>query len=153
MKRLILLVVVVLLLAGGGGAAWWFFLREAPAEADAAPETESKESRRKRFVELEPMVLPIIREGQVTLHLTIVLAVQLTEPMPEVNVARLQRPLRDALFSELHAVYALRYVQEKGFDHPLVRERLMRASERILGAGEVTAVLVRKLGANPPLGS
>ncbi len=157
MKRLVILVVIVLLVAGGGGAAWWFLLREAPAdataEADRAPETEDKDSVRKRYVELEPMVLPIIREGQVTLHLTVVLAVELITPMPEVDVARLQRPLRDAIFSELHAVYALRYVQEKGFDHPIVRERLMRASERILGPGQVRAVLVRKIGAQVPLRS
>jgi len=157
MKRLVILIVIVLLVAGGGGAAWWFLLREPPAdaaaEAEGAPETENENSARMRFVELEPMVLPIIREGQVTLHLTVMLAVELTTPLPEIEVARIQRPLRDAIFSELHAVYALRHVQEKGFDHPIVRERLTRASERILGSGEVKAVLVRKIGAQPPLRS
>ncbi len=157
MKRIVILLVIVLLVAGGGGAAWWFLLREAPvdaaAEAEAPPETENEDSARKRYVELEPMVLPIIREGQVTLHLTLVLAVELTKPLPEVEVARLQRPLRDAIFTELHSVYALRYVQEKGFDHPLVRERLLRASERVLGPGAVKAILVRKIGTQVPLRS
>jgi flagellar FliL protein len=157
MKRLVILIVIVLLVAGGGGAAWWFLLREVPidetAEAAGEPETETLESARKRFIELEPLVLPIIREGQVTLHLTLVLSVELTTPMPKPEVARMQRPLRDAIISELHAVYALRYVQEKGFDHPLVRERLLRASERIMGQGEIKDVLVRKIGTQAPLRS
>jgi len=157
MKRLVILIVIVLLVAGGGGAAWWFLLREAPAEetaeGEAQPDTENAISARVRYVEIEPMVLPIIREGQVTLHLTIVLTVELTTPMPKVDVARIQRPLRDAIFSELHAVYALRYVQEKGFDHPIVRQRLMHASEKILGAGEVKDVLVRKIGTQVPFES
>ncbi|MHA1600075.1 MAG: hypothetical protein ACTSW2_04550 [Alphaproteobacteria bacterium] len=157
MKRLVILLVIVLLVAGGGGAAWWFLLREAPvdaaAEAEATPETESEDAARKRFVELEPMVLPIIREGQVTLHLTIVLVVELTTPIPKVEIAQKQRPLRDAIITELHSVYALRYIQEKGFDHPIVRERLMRASERVLGLGTVKALLVRKIGTQVPLRS
>ncbi len=155
MKRLVILIVIVLLLASGGGAAWWFLLREAPTEATAAaegePAPEAKGAVRKRYIELGPMILPIIREGQVTLHLTVVLAVELVTPMPEVEVAGVQRPLRDAMLSELHAVYALRYIQEKGFDHPLVRERLTRASERILGPGSVKDILVRNVGARPPV--
>jgi flagellar protein FliL len=160
MKRLVILIVIVLLVAGGGGAAWWFLLREVPAEAvaegadgEAIPEPEPKDSARKRFIEMEPMVLPIIREGQVTLHLTLVLAIELTSSLPKVEIAKLRRPLRDAILTELHSVYALRYVQEKGFDYPLVRERLLRISERVLGPGTVKAVLVRKIGTQVPLRS
>lgn len=155
MKRLVILLVIVLLFAGGGGGAWWFLLREPPVDetAEVALETEIVDTARKRFVELEPMVLPIIREGQVTLHLTIVLVVELTEPTTKVVIAQKQRPLRDAILSELHAVYALRYVQEKGFDHPIVRERLTRASERVMGTGSIKALLVKKIGAQAPLRS
>ena len=157
MKRLVILIVIILLVAGGGGAAWWFLLREVPAdataEAEATQETESEDATRKRFVELEPMVLPIIREGQVTLHLTIVLVVELTEAMPKVDIAKAQRPLRDAIFSELHSIYALRYVQDKGFDHPIVRKLLIRASERVFGDGRVKSVLVSKIGTQVPLRS
>jgi len=158
MKRLVILIVIVLLVAGvGGGAAWWFVLREVPvdevAELNEELGEETGDFARKRFIELEPMVLPIIREGQVTLHLTIVLAVELTTPMAKFEIARIQRPLRDAILSELHAVYALRYIQEKGFDHPIVRERLTQVSERILGAGEVKSVAVRKIGSQAPLRS
>jgi flagellar protein FliL len=155
MKRLVILLVIVLLVAGGAGAAWWFLLRKAPvdsaAQAEAAPETENKDAMRLRFIELEPMILPIIREGQVTLHLTVVLAVELVEPRPAIEIAMVQRPLRDALFSTLHAVFALRYIQEQGFEHPLVQQRLMQASERVLGPGSVKAILLRHIQLRPPI--
>ena len=130
MKRIVILLVIVLLVVGGGGAAWWFLLREVPAEegaeAEGSPDTENEDSARKRYVELEPIVLPIIREGQVTLHLTLVLAIELVTPISVVEVARLQRPLRDAVFTELHSIYALRYV------HSSAAPRCARSRSRAL---------------------
>ena len=161
MKRLVILLVIVLLFAGGGGAAWWFLLREVPedeaaaaataAETEGESEGEDKEKVRRRFIELEPLTLPIIREGQVTLHLTVGLAVELNEPRPAIEIVTIQRPLRDAILSALHAVYALRYIQEQGFEHPLVRQRLTLASERVLGPGSVKAILLRHIRLRPPI--
>jgi flagellar basal body-associated protein FliL len=157
MKRLVILLVIVLLFAGGAGVAWWFLLREAPvdetAEADpeAAFESEDKDKARLRFIEFEPLVLPIIREGQVTLHLTVGLAVELVEPMPAIEIVKMQRPLRDALLSALHAIYALRYIQEQGFEHPLVRQHMMQASEDVLGPGSVKGILLRHIRIQPPV--
>jgi len=156
MKRLAILIVIVLLVAGGGGAAWWFLLREPPADAAAAGEAgagaegEAETAQRKRFVDLEPIVLPIIREGQVTLHLTLILSVELTKSATKDEIEQMRRPLRDAIFTELHGIYALRYVQEKGFDLPIVRELMLRASRRALGEAEVKAVVVRGMGSNVP---
>ena len=154
MKRLVILIVIVLLVAGGGGAAWWFLLREPPVDAAAAGEAgaeeEAETALRKRFVDLDPIVVPIIREGQVTLHLTLILTVELTKPMLVTDIDLIRRPLRDAIFTELHGIYALRYVQEKGYDLPIVRELLVRASQKVLGDGEVKAVLVRNIGSNVP---
>jgi hypothetical protein len=156
MKRLAILIVIVLLVAGGGGAAWWFLLREPPAEtaaeaeAETAAEAEVATAARKRFVNLDPIVLPIIREGQVTLHLTVVLSVELVNLTPKEEIEQMRRPLRDAIFTELHGIFALRYVQEKGFDLPIVRELLLRASRRVLGEDEVRAVLVRNVATQVP---
>lgn len=153
MKRLVILLVIILLFAGGGGAAWWFLLREAPADAAAAAKGAPADSDPGGYIELAPMVLPIIREGQVTLHLTVALTVELVAPLSEIMQAKVQRPLRDAILSELHAVYALRYVQDKGFEYPLVRSRLVRASERVLGAGAVKGILVRNVTTRVPVGN
>ena len=72
MKRLPLLLVLMLLVAGGGGAVWWFFLRE-PA---AAPVAESVRPALPEYVELEPLVLPLIQDGQVTHHVTLQVVIE-----------------------------------------------------------------------------
>ena len=101
---------------------------------------------------IPPTVRDIQRACQISSTSVVeVLAIELVTPISVVEVARLQRPLRDAVFTELHSIYALRYVQEKGFDHPFVRERLIRASGRVVGLGTVKAILVRKIGTQVPL--
>ena len=121
------------------------------AAAEGEAESEDRNKLRRRFIEFEPLILPIIREGQVTLHLTVGLAVELVEPRPALEIVSIQRPLRDALLSALHAVFALRYIQEQGFEHPLVRQRLTLAGERVLGPGSVKAILLRHIRLQPPV--
>lgn len=80
MKILVILLVVFLVLGGGGGAVWWFLLRDVPegeqtevAEADATALISMV-----RVIRLDPIILPVLREGQVTLHVTAVVVIELT---------------------------------------------------------------------------
>ncbi len=140
MKKLAILLVLLLLLGGAGGAGWWFFLREQP-EADSA-EAVAEESliRATRVIRLDPIILPVIREGQVTLHVTVVVVIELTKVVALTELRVFSQPLRDTMLSELHGMYASRYVQERGYNLPIVRERLSEAAERVLGAGSVKRV-------------
>ena len=142
MKKLAILLVILLLLGGAGGAGWWFFLREQP-EADSA-EAVAEESliRATRAIKLDPIILPVIREGQVTLHVTVVVVIEMTKAVPLSELRVFSQPLRDTMLSELHGMYAIRYVQERGYDLPMVRERLSQAAERVLGAGSVNRVML-----------
>ena len=51
--------------------------------------------------------------------------------------------LKDSILSEFQGLYSRRFVLDAGFDMPLVRERVLVASRRVLGADMVTDV---KLG-------
>lgn len=151
MKRLAILVLLVLVLGGGGAAgAWWFYLREPPGAQAAEAGEGGENAARKRFVELDPMVFPIIREGQVILHLTLAVAFELDTARPVDEITRTLPLLRDAVFSELHSVFALRYVQERGYDLPFVKDRARLAGERILGAGEIRTVLLQHVNERKP---
>jgi flagellar basal body-associated protein FliL len=151
MKRLAALLFLVILLGGGGaGGAWWFYLRETPSPDAAAAEDTGENAVRKRYIELEPIVFPIIREGQVILHLTLAVSLELDKPAPVDQISQALPRLQDAVFSELHAVFALRYVQERGYDLPIVQARTRLASERVLGAGAVKTVLIRNVSERKP---
>ena len=142
MKKLAILLVLLLLLGGAGGAGWWFFLREQP-EADSAEAVEEESLiRATRVLRLDPIILPVIREGQVMLHVTVVVVIELVKAVPLRELRVFSQPLRDSMLSELHGMYAIRYVQERGYDLPMVRERLSEAAERVLGAGSVNRVML-----------
>ncbi len=143
MKKLAILLVLLLFLGGAGGAGWWFFLREQP-EADSVEAVEEESLiRATRVIRLDPIILPVIRQGQVTVHVTVVVVIELTEAVPLEQLRVFSQPLRDTMLSELHGMYAVRYVQERGYDLPMVRERLSEAAERVLGAGSVKRVMLK----------
>ena len=83
MKLAIIIVLALVLLGGGGGAGWWFFLREPPPEEAAMAQAEPAKplaANHQQVFNLDPFVLPILRNGQVTQHLTVVLRIELNEP-------------------------------------------------------------------------
>jgi len=145
MKKLAILLVLLLLLGGAGGAGWWFFLREQPEAGSAEAVEEESLIRATRVLRLDPIILPVIREGQVMLHVTVVVVIELVKAVPLTELRVFSQPLRDSMLSELHGMYAIRYVQERGYDLPMVRERLSEAAERVLGAGSVIRVTLEDL--------
>ena len=145
MKKLAILLVLLLLLGGAGGAGWWFFLREQPEAGSAEAVEEESLIRATRVLRLDPIILPVIREGQVMLHVTVVVVIEMTEAVPLEALRVFSHPLRDSMLSELHGMYASRYVQERGYNLPIVKERLRKAAERVLGAGSVKGVLLKDI--------
>ena len=77
------------------------------------------------------------------LHVTVVDVNELVKAVPLTELRVFSQPLRDAMLSELHGMYAIRYVQERGYDLPIVRERLSEAAERVLGEGSVIRVMLK----------
>ncbi len=153
MKKLVIILVLFLVLGGGGGAAWWFLMREQP-EGDMAGISDEEATSLIaviRVLRLDPIVLPVVREGQVTLHITTVVVIELTESLEQAELSKISEPLRDAMLSELYGIYAVRYVQERGYDIPVVRERLVLAAERVLGEGTVKRVRLQDVGRRVPV--
>ncbi len=152
MKKLVILLVVFLVLGGGGGAVWWFLLREAP-EGDGAEIAAAEATAlisRVRVIRLDPIILPVLREGQVTLHVTAVVVIELTGSLEREAMRKFAEPLRDTMLSALYGIYSVRYVQERGYDIPVVRERLILAAERVLGAGTVKMVRLQDINKRVP---
>lgn len=140
MKRLIILFVLLLLLGGGGGgvAYWWFVLRGAEPEVAAAPPVLKFE-----YVELTPFVVPIIRERQVTQHLTVKVVLQVVAGTGVARTKALRPRLTDAFLSELHGLYDKRFVQDSADAVPILSKRLRQVGARVLGPGVIEDVLVQ----------
>ena len=154
MQRFIILIFLILFIAVGGVAGWWFLTNDNRSEVakQTAELLEEEEGliRATRFISLEPIVFSIIREGRVILHLTFTITLELDQPMEKTDVDLVMPQLRDAVFTELHGIYALRYVQERGYDLPIVKDRLFQITERVLGQGIVKSVQIRSMDKRAP---
>ncbi len=145
MKQLPLLLGLMLLVAGGGGAVWWFFLREP----EVAPVAEPVRPALPEYVELEPLILPLIQDGQVTHHVTLQVVIEVVAGEKE-RVLLVKRQLTDAYLSELYGLLALRFVRRQANALPLLRRRLLAVSERLLGPGVVGDVLISEPSRRKP---
>ncbi|MEX2628826.1 MAG: hypothetical protein WD341_02730 [Tistlia sp.] len=140
MRRAILLFLVILLLGGGGIAFWKVglpYLQEREAESAAtAPAPQPL------FVTLDPFMVPMIRGGVVTRHLTLAIKLEVRDDAGLLLVEGRIPHLRDRLLRELYGLYALRYVQEHARELDYTKERLMKAGNELLGEPVVIDVLV-----------
>lgn len=150
MRPLMLVLVMLVVAAVGGAAAWWFLLRGADESVVAEP--ASAPPPRPEFVELDPLVLPLIQEGQVTHHITLSVVVEVASGGKE-QVLLAKRQLTDAFFSELYGLLARRFVRRQADVLPLLRRRLLVVSERLFGPGVVTGVLISEPNRRRPVGS
>ena len=136
-KRMLLIgLPLLLLLLGGGGVGTWWMLSEDGQEA--LEKVGLRKSPGPGYIEFQPFVVPVLRSGQVTHHLTIVLTLEIkSEELVEPALTHMPR-LKDSILREFQGLYSRRFVTDQGFDNAVVRKRLKVASERVLGSGMVT---------------
>ncbi len=148
LRVVILIVVAVVLLVGAGGGAWWFLM------GPGAQKTEELISQINKpepvFVELHPLIISLIQEGEVTHHVTMQLTLQLYDAWDKDLTDRNMARLRDAFLKEMHSLYSLRMVRKAGFESPLVQKRILEICDRLLGEGVVAEVLIRELERRQP---
>ncbi len=139
MKRLLIPLVLLALLGGGGFAGWTYGkpllekMKEEKEKAAAAP----------LLVSMEPLVVPVIENNIVTHHLTVSLSLEVAGLSADEKLRNALPRVIDAFNSELYGLLSLRFVRDGGVDLPLVKQRLLLASERVLGSGVITDVLIR----------
>lgn len=131
MPRILIFLAVLLFVAGGGTAAWWFGLQggSMPFAKEAQAATPSQTSE---FVELKPLTFPIVRDGQVNRLMTLVISVEVKGEEARIELHRKAPALRDAMLSELHGLYAHRFMEERNDGLTLVKLRLLKAGRRVM---------------------
>ena len=149
MKRAAIFLVLILVLGGAGAAGWWFMLREPPAEtAESAPPAEAGDAP--RYVDVDPVTVPVFRDGRVVQHMSFVVVLQVDGEDQQRVVYKSMRRLTDAYIRELHVLLSRRFVWQDDDIVPLVRKRLMAASARVVGREVVAEVLVKGIKTRTP---
>ncbi|SMF20857.1 flagellar FliL protein [Tistlia consotensis] len=149
MRKAIILFLVILLLGGGGIALWKvglpYLAEQKKQEAAARPAPAPK------YVTMAPFIVPMIREGVVTEHVTLAIKLEVGGDVAITDLQNRLPQLRDAFITELYSLYSLRYVQEHVDDIQFTKQRLLKVGNKLLGGNVLTAILVtgietRKLG-------
>jgi flagellar FliL protein len=97
------------------------------------------------FVDIQPIILPVIERNAVTRQVGIVVTLELADGEHADAVEPKRRQLTDAFIRELHTLYAWRSSSDRVVDEQLIKRRLLRVADAVMGQGVVHAILVRQL--------
>jgi len=97
------------------------------------------------FIDMQPIVLPVIEGKNVTRQVGVLLTVELAEGHVSDDVEEKRRQLTDAFITELYRIYGWRSGADRVVNEALVKQHLQASADRILGRGVVQAVLIRQL--------
>jgi hypothetical protein len=97
------------------------------------------------FVDIQPIVLPVIERDAVTRQVGIVVTLELTGGQRADDVEPKRRQLTDAFIRELHTIYGWRSGSDRVVDQELIKHRLLITADTVLGRGVVHAILIRQL--------
>ena len=97
------------------------------------------------FVDVSPIVLPVIDGNSVTRQVGVLLTLELADKPAEGIVTEKRRELRDAFITELYRLYGWRSTADRVVKDTLVTQRLQLAADRVVGPGVVRAVLIRQI--------
>lgn len=159
--RLIIMAVVLLALLGGGGAGAYFYFFQ-PAEAAISDEAKKADTEHKKeakegehgaeamFVELDPLILPIVDNEGVQQIVSIVIALEVAGQEGADKVKAIKPRLKDAYIQDLYGVLNKNEALKGGVVQVgTIKERLNKATQRVMGDETVHDVLLQVVQQRP----
>jgi len=116
--------------------------REAPPETAAIAGAPS-------YVRFEPIFVPIIENDQVKRQVGVTLMLELGDGVSQGDVEAKRMPLYDAFFRDLYGYFQDRVGVGGHVDQPYLKARLLRTTNRVMGAKLVKEVLIEQLFERP----
>ncbi|MFK7839202.1 MAG: flagellar basal body-associated protein FliL [Bdellovibrionales bacterium] len=158
MKSVIMIVGALIVLAGGGAGAYFYFTGEAEASApqDQADKIAEKKSKEKKetykfeYVELDPLILPIVDKNGVSQVVSLVVALEVIDSK-SASLARDYSPkLKDAYIQDLYGLLNEKAVLKGGvIQVGYLKDRLNKVSQTVLTNGEINDVLLQVVQQRP----
>ncbi len=159
MKKLILALVVLLVLGGGGAGAYFFFMKPAEASigadeehqkaAEVAEHGDAKDGKF-QYVEMDPLILPIIDKNGIAQTLSLVVAIEVENDHDRDKVERYEPRLKDAYIQEMYGILNKQVALDGGvLKVKMVKDHLREISNRVLGEDAVQDVLLQVVQQRP----
>lgn len=155
--KLAIIALLALVLAGGGAAGAYFYF-DKPAEASIGPVDEAAKAEHEakaakaadgvptteQFVQLDPLIFPIIGDAGVTQTISLVVSIEVPDEAAAKEVERLAPRLKDAFIQDMYGTLHRKTSMENGvLQVDAIKQRLNRVSIKILGEDKVNDVLLQ----------
>jgi len=156
MKKAFLALMALLVLGGAAAGAYYYF--QTPANASVGETDEHQKAAEAKdhggggghgggktaFVEIDPLVLPIIDESGVSQVVSIVVVIEVPDGDAAKEVERLSPRLKDVYIQEMYGVLNKQAALKGGvIQVGMLKERLSQISHRVLGNENVNDVLLQ----------
>ncbi|HTZ80388.1 MAG TPA: flagellar basal body-associated FliL family protein [Stellaceae bacterium] len=129
--------------------------KEEPAHKEEAPKKEENRPGIKpapgapAYLAVPLFVIPVIEGGQVTRTVSVGIGLELVKGKTLDDVKPKENELINAFFQELYGLFGQRASADRVAQASIIKARLMRVADRILGPGIVQQVLILQLFERP----
>lgn len=161
MKIAIMALVAILVLGGGAGGAYFYFNQKAEASiGEDGEHAEAKDVKKEHkkdekpahlsFVEMEPLILPIIDADGISQMVSLVIVLQVHDDKQKAEVAGQMFRIKDAYIQDMYGVLNKHAAVKDGvIQVSVLKEKLNAANTRVLGEGVVSDVLLQVVQQRP----
>ena len=137
MRKIIIIFFAITILLGSGSFAIMQQLGLGPFAKDDSEDKKISEST--HFINLDPLVIPIIQGN--TVAATIKLELRINAKLEFKNkIQREMTRLKDAYVRDLHSFFPRLMSDQSDLDVDALKKRLMKISDRVLGTGVIISV-------------
>ncbi len=159
MKKIIFAAMLLIVLCGGAAGAYFYFGKPANAsvgendEHAAAKEAQAAKHEDKshhEYVELDPLILPIIDQSGVTQVISMVVVIEVSDKHNADIVTKNQPRLKDAYIQEMYGALNSHSALTGGVVQVnMIKERLKKISLHLMGDDVITDVLLQVVQQRP----
>ena len=150
--RTVVFIIFALLVLGGGVAGGYFYFHH-PANAAGGEgddnvtdrqRADSRSSVNHSFVELDPLMLPVINERGARQMVSIVVVIEVSDERKAASVERMAPRLKDAFIQDMYGILSHQAAMRDGVVQVgIVKQRLNKVSRRIMGDDMIEDVLLQ----------
>ena len=158
--RIVLIALGALIVLGGGAAgAYFYFMKPAEASAvdklddhddHAAKKDDGHDDKYLEYIEMDPLILPIIDQNGVSQTISIVIVLELAGSAAKIKAEGITPRLKDAFIQDMYGTLNKHSATQGGVLRVgYLKKRLNKISEEVLGKDQVNDVLLQVVQQRP----
>ena len=151
MKKLIGMALSICLMAGAGIGIIQFLSKPAQASEQADKKAEGEAGTPEvAFVEMKPLVLPIVDQNGVSQIVSLVVSLEASSPEVKAEIEKYSPRLLDAFIQDMYGALSRKSAMEGGMVQVgYIKSRLNRVTAEVLGKDKVKDVLLQVVQQRP----